>query len=176
MKRITAMILAVWLLLSLAACGQESSQENGRESAPERGTVLDLDAERKPATPITAERNAEVYQLLDFEDTREGEFANRGFLAAPDSLVIKTEDGALVWSQDAYGFVRGDQDAPAEANPSLWRNTQYNALYGLFEVTEDIYQVRGYDLANITFVRSRNGWIIMDCGSSKYTETAENSV
>lgn len=48
-------------------------------------------------------------------------------------------------------------------------NTQYNARYGLFEVTDGIYQVRGYDISNITFVRSENGWIIMDCGSSRYT-------
>lgn len=65
--------------------------------------------------------------------------------------------------------MREDKDAPATANPSLWRNTQQNALYGLFKVTDDIYQVRGYDIANITFVRSRNGWIVLDCGSSKYT-------
>lgn len=51
----------------------------------------------------------------------------------------------------------------------VWRNTQYNALYGLFQVTDDIYQVRGYDISNVTFVRSQHGWIIMDCTSSRYT-------
>ena len=51
----------------------------------------------------------------------------------------------------------------------MWRNTQYNALYGLFQVTDDIYQVRGYDISNVTFVRSQHGWIIMDCASSRYT-------
>lgn len=155
MKRMITVVLVALLLLSFTAYGQESKTE--------------LNAEKKPATQITEDKNAEVYQLLDFDDKQEGEFANQGFITAPESLVIKTEDGALVWSQDAYDFVRGDSEAPAEANPSLWRNTQYNALYGLFKVTEDIYQVRGYDLANITFVRSQNGWIIMDCGSSKYT-------
>lgn len=155
MKRILAALLAVFTLLSLAACSSE-----GKDA---------LNNEKKAATKITEELNAEVYRLLDFNDKQEGEFANRGFITAPDSLVIKTENGAPVWSQDAYDFVRGDKEAPAEANPGLWRNTQYNALYGLFKVTDDIYQVRGYDISNITFVRSRNGWIIMDCGSSKYT-------
>lgn len=80
-----------------------------------------------------------------------------------------------IWSQDAYDFVRESGDAPTSANPSLWRNTQYNARYGLFEVTDGIYQVRGYDISNITFVRSENGWIIMDCGSSRYICLSEAS-
>ena len=155
MKRIITVVLVASLLLSATAYGQESKAE--------------LNAEKKLATQITEDKNAEVYQLLDFDDKQEGEFANQGLITAPESLVIKTEDDELVWSQDAYNFIREDKECPAEANPSLWRNTQYNALYGLFKVTEDIYQVRGYDLANITFVRSQNGWIIMDCGSSKYT-------
>lgn len=155
MKSKIIIVLVALLLFSFTAYGQESKTE--------------LNAEKKLATKITEEKNAEVYQLLDFDDKQEGEFANQGFIIAPESLVIKTEDDEFVWSQDAYNFIREDKECPAEANPSLWRNTQYNALYGLFKVTEDIYQVRGYDISNITFVRSQNGWIIMDCGSSKYT-------
>lgn len=155
MKRIITVVLIALLLFSFTAYGQESK--------------TGLNAQKKPATQVTEDKNAEVYQLLDFDDNQEGEFANQGFMTAPESLVIKNEDDVVVWSQDVYDFVRDGNEAPAEANPSLWRNTQYNALYGLFKVTEDIYQVRGYDLANITFVRSQNGWIIMDCGSSKYT-------
>lgn len=62
-----------------------------------------------------------------------------------------------IWSQDAYDFVRETESAPASVNPGLWRNTQNNARYGLFEVTDGIYQARGYDISNITFVRSENG-------------------
>lgn len=130
-----------------------------------------LTPDSKPATDITAGINAEVYQLLDFDDEREGEAAAQGFVTAPESLVIKDEAGNVVWSQDVWDFVR-DEDAPDSANPSLWRNTRYNARYGLFKVTEDIYQVRGYDVSNMTFVRNDNGWIVMDCLTSVYTAKA----
>ena len=146
MKRMIAAALMFLLLLSVTACDKASS----KESTP-------LNAESKAATEITAQANAEVYQLLDFDDEQEAEFAGRGLIFAPDSLVIQAENGMTIWSQDAYDFVRESGDAPTSANPSLWRNTQYNARYGLFEVTDGIYQVRGYDISNITFVRSENG-------------------
>ena len=151
MKRILALALAA---LTLCAC---ASAQSG------------LNAEKKPATDITAQKNAQVYQLLDFSDEQEGEFASRGLIAAPESLTITAENGMTIWSQDAYNFVREAETAPDTANPSLWRNTQYNARYGLFEVTDGIYQVRGYDVSNVTFVRSEHGWIVMDCASSRYT-------
>ena len=151
MKRILALALAA---LTLCAC---ASAQSG------------LNAEKKPATDITAQKNAQVYQLLDFSDEQEGEFASRGLIAAPESLTITAENGMTIWPQDAYNFVREAETAPDTANPSLWRNTQYNARYGLFEVTDGIYQVRGYDVSNVTFVRSEHGWIVMDCASSRYT-------
>ena len=151
MKRNVAYALAALLMLSCALA------------------ETTLNAEKKPATEITEATNAEVYQLLDFSDEQEAEFANRGLIAAPENLTILAENGMTIWSQDAYDFVRSAETAPASANPSLWRNTQYNALYGLFQVTDDIYQVRGYDISNVTFVRSQHGWIIMDCASSCYT-------
>ena len=158
MRQIIATTLMLFLLCSATACGKTSSE-----------VFEPLNAESKDATEITAQANAEVYQLLDFSDEQESEFASRGFIAAPDSLVIQAENGMTIWSQDAYDFVRKNNDAPTSVNPSLWRNTQYNTRYGLFQVSDDIYQVRGYDISNITFVRSEHGWIIMDCGSSKYT-------
>ena len=151
MKRNVAYALAALLMLSCALA------------------ETTLNAEKKPATEITEATNAEVYQLLDFSDEQEAEFANRGLIAAPENLTILAENGMTIWSQDAYDFVCSAETAPASANPSLWRNTQYNALYGLFQVTDDIYQVRGYDISNVTFVRSQHGWIIMDCASSCYT-------
>ena len=151
MKRIVALALAVLTLFS-GAYAEEA-----------------LNAETKPATEITAQKNAQVYQLLDFSDEQETEFASRGFIAAPENLTITAENGWTIWSQDAYAFVREAETAPDSANPSLWRNTRHNALYGLFQVTDDIYQVRGYDVSNVTFVRSQHGWIVMDCASSRYT-------
>ena len=157
MKRIITAALALLFILSAFTQVSASAQ-----SAP-------LSAESKGATELTEQANAAFYQLLDFTDIQELEFAERGFIAAPDSLVIQAENGMTIWSQDAYEFVRSQEQAPATANPSLWRNTQYNTRYGLFQVAEGIYQVRGYDISNLTFVRSQNGWIIMDCGSSRYT-------
>lgn len=131
----------------------------------------ECNAEKKPATAVTKAINEEVYQLLDFSDTQEKEFATKGFISAPKSLEIKGDSGNVIWSQVDYDFVR-EQDAPDSANPSLWRNTQLNAIYGLFEVTEDIYQVRGYDVANLTFVRTDHGWIILDCMSNNESAKA----
>ena len=187
MKKLLALLLAALMLLSLAACAaapadaepQPSDTETATSVTPEptqeeadtAEAAAPLTAEAKGATAITEQVNAEVYQLLDFSDEQEGEFAARGFLAAPDTLTITGESGNTIWSQDAYDFVR-DAEAPASANPSLWRNTQYNARYGLFQVTEDIYQVRGYDVSNLTFVRSEHGWIILDCMSTSGTAKA----
>jgi len=112
------------------------------------------------ATEYTKKANRAVYDLLDFDDTREFENARRGLLAAPEELEITDETGKVVWSQAAYDFIDGD--APDTANPSLWRNTQLNHVYGLFEVTKGIYQVRGYDVSNITFIEGETGWVVFD--------------
>ena len=112
MKRMIAAAFMFLFLLAVTACDKAPS----KESTP-------LNAESKAATEITAQTNAEVYQLLDFDDEQEAEFAGRGLIFAPDSLVIQAENGMTIWSQDAYDFVRESGDAPTSANPSLWRNT-----------------------------------------------------
>ena len=139
---------------------------------------LDLNTDQKEATEYTKAANEEVYALLDFDDEREKENAERGLIAAPDSLEITTEDGKVAWSQDAYAFL--DEDAPDTANPSLWRNTQLNHVYGLCEVMDGIYQVRGYDMSNITFIKGETGWIIYDplmtveCAKAAFELVKEN--
>ena len=48
-----------------------------------------------------------------------------------------------------------------------------NLIAGLFEVVpEKIYQVRGFDLANLTLVRSQTGWIVLDCTTNVETARA----
>ena len=66
----------------------------------------------------------------------------------------------MVWDMTGLDYLDGAR--PDTVNPSLWRQAQLNALYGLFEVKEGIYQVRGYDLANVTFIRGDTGWIVVD--------------
>ncbi len=119
-----------------------------------------LTPDGKPPTQQTLEVNQQVYALLDFDDTQELDFAQRGLIAAPDSLEIKDAEGNVIWSQSAYGFLEGE--AAGTVNPSLWRNAQANHFYGLFEVVEGIYQVRGYDISNITFVAGDTGWVVFD--------------
>lgn len=124
--------------------------------------TADLNDKPKDATEYTKKANDAVYVLLDFNDTQEQEFAARGLLASPEELEIKNNEGKVIWSQKAYDFLDESDKAPDTANPSLWRNTQLNHLYGLFEVTDGIYQVRGYDMSNITFIKGDTGWIVFD--------------
>ena len=95
-------------------------------------------------------------------DESEKENALRGLIEAPESLVIFDSDGNEVWNVADYSFVNELEKAPDTVNPSLWRNTLYNQYAGLFEVCDGIYQVRGYDMSNATFIRTDNGWIVFD--------------
>lgn len=144
-----------------AATEAETSAEETVTSTPAEDEVITT-SEAKGATEITEEMNEQVYALLDFEDTQELEFAQKGLIAAPESLTITDDNGKVVWSQDAYEFLDEGKEADKTVNPSLWRDTQLNHFYGLFEVMDGIYQVRGYDMTNITFVKGETGWIVFD--------------
>ena len=176
-KRILSALLALTLAGSVCACAAKDEPTQPATEAATAPTEAAAPAaesftkDKKGATEFTRQINENVYQLLDFNDKQEEEFATRGFITAPDSLQIEGSNGNIVFNQDAYDFVRGTE-APDSANPSLWRNTQLNAYYGLFEVQEGIYQVRGYDLSNLTFVKSDNGWIILDCLATENTARA----
>ena len=121
-----------------------------------------MNRESKPASSYTRLANEAWYKKLDFNDRRERENAEKGLVDAPEELEIMSEDGRVVWSQKAYAFLDGQEKAPDSVNPSLWDNVQNNHKYGLFKVTDGIYQVRGYDMANITFIEGDTGWIIFD--------------
>ena len=154
--------LAAMLAATSVLCGCQQSNED---------TAAKFNSDVKDASSYTAEQNASVYKVLDFSDEREKEFAQKGFITAPETLEIKTGNGTVAWSQSAYDFIR-NSSTPDSANPSLWRNTELNSLYGLFEVVDGVYQVRGYDVANVTFVKSDNGWIVFDCTTSSETAKA----
>lgn len=147
-----------------AVCGcSAGAAGSGSDGSP---APEGLTADPKPAADATLAANDAVYALLDFSDERERAFATRGLIAAPEALEITDDVGKVVWSQKAYAFLDGAEGqpvgAPDTANPSLWRNAQLNHLFGLFEVVDGIYQVRGYDMTNITFVRGETGWIVFD--------------
>lgn len=128
-------------------------------------------ADVKDATSFTKKTNNAVYDQLNFKDEQEKAFATRGLIDAPKELEIKDKNGKVVWSQKAYDFLDTSKKAPDTVNPSLWRNTQLNHIYGLFKVSNGIYQVRGYDMSNITFIKSDTGWIVFD--SLMTTECAQ---
>lgn len=159
------MVVAVLLLAAMffTACTGGGPRESGTKPAVD-GTAKEAvvsDALPKAPTELTAQVNEGVYALLDFSDERERENAERGLLSAPEALEVRDGNGKVVWSQKAYAFVE-DAKAPDSANPSLWRDTQLNHIYGLFEVSDGIYQVRGYDMTNITFIEGKTGWIVFD--------------
>jgi len=116
--------------------------------------------ENKPPTPSIEAAHREHLSTLPFEDTRDFEDADRGFIAAKHPCVIKAADGRVVWDNDVYAFLAGD--APTTVHPSLWRQSSLVAKQGLYEVVEGIYQVRGFDLSNITFVEGDTGIIVID--------------
>ncbi len=166
MKRwIGYLLLLTMLAFLLTGCGAPEPVQTGADDKPEEtGNVQQiqlLNDQVKGATEQTKAANKAVYALLDFSDEQELEFAQRGLIAAPESLEIQDEKGKVIWSQDAYAFL-AEQEAPDTANPSLWRHTKLNSIYGLFEVTEGIYQVRGYDMTNITLIKGDTGWIVFD--------------
>ena len=123
----------------------------------------------KDATPITRARNRALLDLLPFDDTQDFEDARRGFLGTLPEGEIRGEDGRVVWSLADEPFM-GDDDAPDTINPSLWRQAQLNRLHGLFQVTDRIYQVRGFDASNMTLIEGDRGLIVIDALIS--TETA----
>lgn len=113
-----------------------------------------------PASPITAERQAAFAKTLPMNDRQDFAFADRGFLGTRADPIIKRADGQPAWNLAAYDFLKAEP--PATVNPSLWRQAQLLSKHGLYQVSDRVYQVRGFDISNITFVRGDTGWIVID--------------
>ncbi|MND87155.1 Metallo-beta-lactamase superfamily protein [compost metagenome] len=126
------------------------------------GTAFAL-VDTKPATESTIKANEAVKASLPFNDKQDFTDAKRGFIAKPDTLTIKDDKGNVVWDLEQYkAYIGLDKAAPDTVNPSLWRNAQLSMQYGLYKVTDGIYQIRGFDLSNITFIKGNKGWIVFD--------------
>jgi alkyl sulfatase BDS1-like metallo-beta-lactamase superfamily hydrolase len=124
--------------------------------------------EQKPPTAVIEAAHTNHLTNLPFDDTRDFVDADRGFIDALRPCVVRTSDGRVVWDNDVYDFLTGD--APASVHPSLWRQSKLAAKQGLYEVVDGIYQVRGLDLSNISFIEGDTGVIVIDPLIS--TETA----
>jgi alkyl sulfatase BDS1-like metallo-beta-lactamase superfamily hydrolase len=130
---------------------------------------------RKNATPRTGLINEAVYQRMDWSKVQnENNLAEAGMLVNADLPVIRSEDSLIpAWNLKRYAFLFNN-NIPLTVNPKLWEQGKLNLNTGLFRVTDNIYQVRGFDFANMTFIRGNTGWIVMDCLGSK--ETAEAAI
>ncbi|MEM7255412.1 MAG: alkyl sulfatase dimerization domain-containing protein [Pseudomonadota bacterium] len=98
---------------------------------------------------------------FDWANRQDFDFASRGLIHRTTDALIETAEGGVAWHHHAFEtFLHGD--APTSVHPSLWRHALLNNFRGLFKVTEGVYQVRGESLANVTFVETDSGYIVID--------------
>ena len=134
-------------------------------------TVSAFAEEPKEATKATADINNQVLKDLPFSDTQDFDDAKKGFVDTLPTLIIKNSKGQDIWDMESYKY-QNDKPAPATVNPSLWRIAQVNNINGLFKVTDRVYQVRGFDLSNMTIIEGNTGIIIIDPLMTKETATS----
>jgi alkyl sulfatase BDS1-like metallo-beta-lactamase superfamily hydrolase len=125
-----------------------------------------------PPSSLTSQLQDNLRNSLPFDDQRDFEESRRGFIAEPDSRQILAANGRVVWDMTRYDFLLEDTDFDS-IHPSLQRQATLNMNFGLYEVVPDfIYQVRGFDLANMTIVRGESGWILFDVLLTSQTAAA----
>lgn len=150
--------------------------KEGVEKTPAEEETVDPNnpTANKAATAKTAELNNAWLSRLDFQDQSELENAKRGCLKSTPDLIVYNGEGDEVWNMADFKFLYEEGAVPATVNPSLWQNSLCNVRCGLFEVIPDkIYQVRGYDMANMTFIKTPNNrWIIVDVLMGNFTAKA----
>lgn len=126
----------------------------------------------KLPSEATIAAQAALRKSLPFHDTRDLDEARKGFIAAPDFRQIMADAGHVAWNIGAYDYLLDGQQFDS-IHPSLQRQATLNMEYGLYEVVPGaVYQVRGFDLANISFVRSDSGWIVFDPLTNRETAAA----
>ena len=137
--------VAVWVSMALLA---------GADAQPAAN-------EAKDAAQATIEAQDAAREGLPFADTTDFDDARRGLVAPLPSAPITTADGRVVWDPAAYAFLDAET-APPTVHPALWRQARLNAVAGLFQVTDRIYQVRGADLSNMTIIEGDSSLILID--------------
>jgi alkyl sulfatase BDS1-like metallo-beta-lactamase superfamily hydrolase len=125
----------------------------------------------KMPSKFTVELQNKWRQSLPFDDKTDFEEQKKGFIAAPDYKQIKAEAGHVAWDMGSYEWLLQGKDFDS-IHPSLQRQAILNMNYGLYEVIPGIYQVRGFDLANISFIKGKTGWIVFDPLTAKETAAA----
>ncbi|WP_206603270.1 alkyl/aryl-sulfatase [Leptolyngbya ohadii] len=145
-------------------------------ATPDSQSIKDkhFDPKGKMPSSFTIELQNGLRKSLPFQDQRDFEEAQRGFIAAPPYKQIMADAGNVAWDMGSYEFLlRGFDSVFDSIHPSLQRQAILNMAYGLYEVLPDkIYQVRGFDLANMTIIKSDTGWILFDVLTCKETAKA----
>jgi linear primary-alkylsulfatase len=116
---------------------------------------------RKDATSVTCAHNRSFLEVLPFGDTQDFEDAARGFIGSLPEVEFRNAEGRVVYSLKDYAFL-AHAGAPDTVNPSLWRQARLNMNHGLFQVTDRIYQIRGFDISNMTIIEGDRGVIVID--------------
>ncbi len=165
--------IALSMILSCALAGASMAAGGGAivvDPGAMKGTHFD--PKGKIPSKFTIELQEGLRKTLPFEDKRDFEEAKKGFIAAPDFKSIKADAGNVAWDMGSYEFLLQGKDFDS-VNPSLQRQAILNMAYGLYEVVPGkIYQIRGFDLANITFIKGDTGWIVFDPLTTRETARA----
>ena len=130
-----------------------------------------FDAKGQSPSKYTVQKWEEVKNKMVFKDKRDFEEQQKGFIAAPEYKEIMADEGHVAWSMGKYEFLLEGKEFQS-IHPSLQRQAVLNMNYGLYEVIPGIYQVRGFDLANITFIKGETGWIVFDPLTAEETARA----
>lgn len=125
----------------------------------------------KPASDATIAAQRAVAAQLPLDDGRDLAFADRGYLGTLADPVIKNKDGKPVWNLGAYDWMANGQ-SPDRVNPSLWRHMGLLRKHGLYALAQDMWQVRGFDVSNMTVIKGKTGWILIDPLTSRDTAAA----
>ena len=159
--RKTGLVLALAVFTTMA-CSPTNSQSDNQHYHPKG----------KMPSKYTEAVFDNARASLPFSDTRDFEEANKGFIAAPDSMQIQAKAGHVAWDLGSYSFLDSDEEFDS-IHPSLQRQSKLNQIsFGLYEVVPGIYQVRGFDLSNVTFIEGETGWIVFDPAMSQEPATA----
>ncbi|MCV2354173.1 MBL fold metallo-hydrolase [Paucibacter sp. B2R-40] len=168
-----ALITAACVGLTAAVSVQaQTNQAKGASVGMPPAQVKHFDPKGSPPSTFTLELRRGITASLPFSDKRDYDEANKGFIAEPAYKQIMADAGQVAWDMGSYQWLLQGKDFQS-IHPSLQRQAVLNMSYGLFEVVPGkIYQVRGFDLANISFIKGDSGWIIFDPLTAKETARA----
>jgi len=155
--KLPALVVLLVFVLCICTAVYAAAPAGQRNDATIHTVTANLEANRTPAWGNNEE---------DFD------FAHRGFLATDDPLIIPADiPNITAWNLEALRFL-DNGTSPDTIHPLLYRQARLNNIHGLFEVTDGVYQVRGYDVSSMSLIRGDTGWIVIDPLTSVETARA----